>query len=227
MEQLRDKSILVVGASGGLGGAIARELAGAGALLTLAGRDHARMQQVSADAATVEVELTDPDAGRALIEAVTARHGRLDGLVFAAGVVAFGPVTELDDDIVDQLLLVNYLAPLRLTRAALTVLPPGGFVVNISAVVAEHPIGNMSAYSASKAALTAFDAAARTEGRRKKIRVIDARPPHTETGLAQRPIAGEAPRLPTGLTPESVSRRIVRAIVDDELDLPSSAFSGD
>lgn len=228
MEQLRDKSILVVGASGGLGGSIARELAAAGARLTLAGRDRLRLRQLQfPEAAIIDVELTDPNAGRELVEAAIGRQGRLDGLVFAAGVVAFGPATDLDDDIVDQLLLVNYLAPLRLTRAALAVLPPGGFIVNISAVVAEHPLGNMSAYAASKAALTAFDAVARIEGRRKKIRVIDARPPHTETGLADRPIAGQAPKLPSGLDPAAVAQRIVRAIVDDELDLPSSAFSGD
>jgi cyclic-di-GMP-binding biofilm dispersal mediator protein len=228
MVELRNKSILVVGASGDLGGSIASELAAAGARLTLAGRDGDRLRRLGLpEAATVEAELTDPNAARALIAAAVDRHGALDGLVNAAGVVAFGAVSDLDDDIVDQLLLVNYLAPLRLTRQALTVLPPGGFVLNISAVVAEHPMANMSAYSASKAALTAFDAAARIEGRRKKIRVIDARPPHTETGLALRPIAGQAPKLPTGLSPAEVAQRMVRAIVDEELDLPSSAFVSD
>lgn len=226
MTDLRDKNILVVGASGGLGAPIAQALAAAGARVTLAGRDRDRLAAVGLpDAAIVTAELTDPNAGRTLVEAVVAQQGQLDGVVFAAGVVAFGSAVELDDDVVDELLLVNYLAPLRLTRAALAVLPAGGFVVNLSAVVAETPVANMSAYAASKAALTAFDASARTEARRKKIRVVDARPPHTETGLATRPIAGQAPKLPTGLSPSSVAERIVRAITDDELDLPSSAFS--
>lgn len=227
MTELRDKSILVVGASGGLGTPIARALAAAGAQLTLAGRNPDRLQQIGLpEAAVVTVELTDPNAGRTLVNTVIDHRGRLDGVMFAAGVVAFGSAMELDDDVVDELLLVNYLAPLRLTRAALAVLPAGGFVVNISAVVAETPVANMSAYAASKAALTAFDAAARTEARRKKIRVVDARPPHTETGLALRPIAGQAPKLPTGLGPSSVAERIVLAITGDELDLPSSAFPG-
>ncbi len=226
MAELRDKSILVVGATGGLGAPIARELATHGARLTLAGRDRRRLQQLEVPEATaVAVELTDPNAGQRLVDAVIDEHGRLDGLVFAAGVVAFGSAMELDDDVVDELLLVNFLAPLRLTRAALAVLPPGGFIVNISAVVAEQPVANMSAYAASKSALTAFDAAARIEARRRKIRIVDARPPHTETGLALRPIAGQAPRLPTGLSPSAVAHRIIRAIVDDELDLPSSAFA--
>jgi len=54
----------------------------------------------------------------------------------------------------------------------------------------------MAAYSATKAGLTAFDKAAAAEFRRRQIRVIDIRPTHTETGLANRPIAGRSPRLP-------------------------------
>lgn len=54
--------------------------------------------------------------------------------------------------------------------------------------------------------------------------MIDVRPPHTETGLADRAIAGTAPRLPTGLDPDAVAARIVQAIVDGETDLPSEAF---
>ena len=64
----------------------------------------------------------------------------------------------------------------------------------------------MAAYSASKAALTAFDRVARLEARRRDIRVIDIRPPHTETGLAGRPIAGSAPKLPPRTGPGRLSR---------------------
>jgi short-subunit dehydrogenase len=83
----------------------------------------------------------------------------------------------------------------------------------------------MAAYSAAKAGLTAFDAALATELRRRRIRVLDVRPPHTETGLATRPVAGEAPRLPQGLDPDAVAERVVRALADDERDLPSTAFT--
>jgi len=54
--------------------------------------------------------------------------------------------------------------------------------------------------------------------------VIDARPGHTETGLAGRAIAGTAPAFATGMTPESVSARIVNAVLTGETDLPSTAF---
>jgi cyclic-di-GMP-binding biofilm dispersal mediator protein len=55
--------------------------------------------------------------------------------------------------------------------------------------------------------------------------LVDARPPHTETGLANRPIAGEPPTLPPGLGPEQVAARLVQAIEDDTRDAPSTYFS--
>jgi cyclic-di-GMP-binding biofilm dispersal mediator protein len=99
------------------------------------------------------------------------------------------------------------------------------FACTISAVVAEQPVAGMAAYSASKAAVTAFDAAVARELRRSGIRVLDARPPHTETGLASRPVAGQAPALPRGLEPQAVAQRIVTALLDGERDLPAASFS--
>ena len=101
-----------------------------------------------------------------------------------------------------------------------------GFVLQLSAVVAERPMPRMAAYSASKAALSAAATALRTELRRSRVDVYDVRPPHTETGLAGRPIAGGAPKLPQGLAPEAVAARITAAITGDERDLPASAFTG-
>ncbi len=56
------------------------------------------------------------------------------------------------------------------------------------------------------------------------IRVLDARPPHTETGLAGRALQGTAPRLSPGLDPRSVASTICDAIRDGVTDLPSGAF---
>ncbi|MGN6600607.1 MAG: SDR family NAD(P)-dependent oxidoreductase [Actinomycetes bacterium] len=94
----------------------------------------------------------------------------------------------------------------------------------MTAVVSEQPTAGMAAYSASKAATSAFVTAAGRELRRSKVRLVDARPPHTETGLAARPIAGPAPTLAQGLDPDAVAQRIVAAIGAGERDLPSSAF---
>ena len=57
------------------------------------------------------------------------------------------------------------------------------------------------------------------------VGVIDARPPHTETGLASRAIEGTAPNFPTGLDPVNVARRIIDAVANGETDLPTAAFT--
>jgi len=230
MTSLRGLSVLVCGASGGLGAPISRRLASEGAQLTLHGRDRGRLEALGIDASLVLGDLRRAETAELVTASAVDTYGRLDGLVVASGVVAFGPLGELPDDVLVDLFLVNTLAPIRLLRAALPHLTSSAsdgrspFVAQLSAVVAEHPTAGMAAYSASKAALTAYDAAASRELRRAGIRVIDARPPHTETGLADRPLAGTAPRLPTGLDPDAVAGRVVAALIDDERDLPSTEF---
>jgi cyclic-di-GMP-binding biofilm dispersal mediator protein len=231
MTQLDGASVLVAGATGGLGAPLCRRLAAAGAQLTLTGRDGDRLAALAVDALCVPADLRRAGAAEKVVEQAVDRYGHLDGLVFAAGAVAFGPATDTPDQVIIDLFTLNTLAPIRLLRAAMPHLQAsaagGGspFVVHISAVVAETPMPGMAAYSASKAGLAAFDQAAARELRRSRIRLIDARPPHTETGLADRPMFGTAPRLPTGLDPESVVDRILAGIVNDETDLPSAAFS--
>ena len=228
---LSGRSVLVTGAAGGLGRLISRGLADAGAKLTLVGRDEASLRNLGLDGAAVaSVDLTTPDGPERAVQAAVQAHGGLGGVVHAAGVVAFGPVAEVDDDTVDELFLLNALAPLRLLRAAAAPLTEAAathgdaFLVTISGVVAEKPAAHMAAYSASKAASWALASAATGELRRAKVRVLDARPPHTETGLATHPVAGNAPRLPRGLEPADVAARIVAAILAGERDLPTSAF---
>jgi cyclic-di-GMP-binding biofilm dispersal mediator protein len=211
---------------------LARRLHDAGASLTLAGRDAGRLAALGLPGATVVADLRQPGAAAEVVEAAVAAHGRLDGVVLAHGVVAFGPVAELADETLVALLETNTLAPIRVVRAAVPHLAAaaaergGAFVVSLTGLVAETPTAGMAAYSASKAAMAAFDAAAGRELRRQRITVLDARPGHTETGLATRPIAGEPPRLPTGFTPDAVAERVLAALVAGERDLPGAAFTG-
>ena len=223
---LEGASVVVTGASGGIGRHIARQLADAGARLTLAARNHSALEALGIDATLVSADLRDAESGAAIVAAAVASHGRLDGLVNAAGVVAFGSLADTDDAVIEDLFLTNVLGPLWLMRAALPALTESrGFIANISAVVAEQPLAGMAAYAASKAALTAADRALARELRAAGISVTDARPPHTETGLADRPISGTAPRLREGLQPETVARRIVAAIVAGEREIPAEAFT--
>ncbi|MEM8706894.1 MAG: SDR family NAD(P)-dependent oxidoreductase, partial [Actinomycetota bacterium] len=204
----RPRSVLIAGGSGGLGSAIATELAARGDVLTLAARDADRLGGVPVAAKRLAVDLRDPFNAEVAVD-VAAEHGNgLDVVVNAVGVVAFGNVADLSLDTMEELFLTNTFVPIALAKAALKVLRPGGVIVNISGVIAEQNLPGMAAYGASKAAVKSFDEALAREARRAKIRVIDARPPHTETGLAGRAIEGQAPKMPEGLSPDVVAKVI-------------------
>lgn len=231
MTNLEGASIIVVGATGGLGRHIARLLHERGAKLTLSGRNMTNLEALGIPATLVPGDLADPTFARTLVATAVTANGRLDGVINAAGVVAFGPVAELTNETLEQLWQVNAAGPVRVMRAATdslaTSAEAGGepFVVTLSGLVAESPTNGLAAYSAVKTALHAFTQVAARELRRQKIRVLDARPGHTETELSRHPIAGETPKFPTGYLPEAVAARIVEAIVNGEKDLPSTAFT--
>ena len=218
--------VAVVGASGALGSLVARGAARRGAHLVLAGRDRGRLGDVVQGAEVVVGDLGDATLGDRVVEAATRAHGRLDGVVNAAGVVAFGTLAETEDAVVEELFLTNVVGPLFLARRVLPALQESrGFLVNLSAVLAERPMAGMAAYSASKAALTAADRALAKELRRAGVDVVDVRPPHTETGLATRPLAGQAPRLPRGLEPSLVADAVLDAVEGGRGELASDAFA--
>jgi short-subunit dehydrogenase len=154
------------------------------------------------------------------------RHGRLDGVVIAAGVVTFGALVDTDDEVIEELFLTNAIGPLWLARRVIPALiETRGFLVHLSGVVASQPVAGMAAYSASKAAVAAGLAALSRELRRSGVLVCDAQPPHTETGLATRPLAGQAPAMPRGLDPAVVAERVVAAIEHDEARVLAANFA--
>lgn len=207
--------VAVVGATGGLGREIVTDLRSRGATVIGAGRS----------GPDVVVDIRDPDAGDAIVRAATAAYGRLDGVVDAAGIVAFGELATTDPVVIEELFLVNALGPMWLAQRVLPALAESsGFFAAITGVVAEQSFPGMVGYAASKAALSHALAGLRREARRAGVHVLDARPPHTETGLATRPLAGSAPRMAAGLDPAAVAARIVDAIVAGEAEVPSTAF---
>jgi short-subunit dehydrogenase len=224
MPQLSGASVVVLGATGGLGSQIAALAARRGASLTLVGRDHERLGALGVSGTMVAVDLRLPESADAVLDAAIAANGSIDVVVNATGVVAFGAVEDLEVDVLEELFLTNTFIPFFVARSALGRLSEGGMLVNVSGVIAEQNLPGMAAYGASKAALHSFSGALAREARRKKVKVLDARPGHTETGLASRAIAGQAPAFPQGLDPAHVATVIVDAIEADTKDLPSTAF---
>ncbi|MGW7753020.1 SDR family NAD(P)-dependent oxidoreductase [Streptomyces violaceusniger] len=172
--------VLVTGAAGGIGGAIAEEFAAQGAFLTLVDRDRdlAALRRTGARGGTRTApraaDLTDPGAPTAVVEAAWAEHGPIDILVNAAGVYPSLDMADVDASAWDRLFAVNLRAPVLATAAfARLAIRHGrpGAVVNISSGSALRARPGGGPYASSKAALEMATRAAALELGTHGIRV--------------------------------------------------------
>lgn len=214
--EIKGARVLVVGASGALGAALARQLSEQGAKVAVAGRTLDRLQPVAADCHTepIILDVVDTDACEQAVAQAADSLGGLDGLVVTVGAPAFGPAIDTEASVSEELFAVNALGPMALVRAAAGRIEAGGVVAVFSAILADQPAAQMADYSASKSALSAWLQVLRREQRRQ-FTVLDVRPPHLDTGMETRPLAGEAPKLPAPMPAEQVVELVIEAIAKD------------
>ena len=173
--ELSGARTLVVGGTGVLGGKVVQALHEAGARFVVTGRSADRLAALAAVAeATVELDLLDVAACREAVVRAADTFGGLDLVVVASGVAGFGSASETPDAVTEELFAVNALGPIAVLSAAVPVMS-GGLLVTFSAILADAPMAQMAAYSASKAALSAYLTALRREVRRAGIGVLDVR----------------------------------------------------
>jgi cyclic-di-GMP-binding biofilm dispersal mediator protein len=233
--QLQGKKFLVIGGSGVLGAEFVRQLHAAGAeiLATAASNDSAAKIPAVAKVRLL-LDLTLPASIDTLVTYLRDTEVAFDCIINASGVVGFGSAESVagaeQAALVERMNRVNYLGPLQLLGGLMPLLRQAAatsdeaVLVNLTGVVASLPMAGLGHYSASKTAISGFLAAIAKELRKDKVRVIDARPGHTETGLATRPLFGLAPNFGAGMLPEMVVSRILRAIEGNETLLESEAF---
>ena len=163
MNELAGQVALVTGGSRGIGAAIARRLAQAGAAVAFtyvsaADKAQAVAKQIDADGGTalvIQADNADPGAVVAAVEQTVRQLGRIDILVNNAGIVDGGPLEEMTVDRADRLWAVDVRAVFVAAQAAARHMTEGGRIITVGSALAERvPIPGMTLYSMAKSALT-------------------------------------------------------------------------
>jgi NADP-dependent 3-hydroxy acid dehydrogenase YdfG len=215
-------SVLISGASSGIGAATARELAQAGRTLLLTGRDAEALAGVAAEVrergAAAEAHVADLTRDDAVARLADAMPEGLDALIHSAGVARLGGQAELDVDELDLQWRVNVRAPFLLTQALLPRLRrAGGLVVFVNSGAGQRARGGWGGYAASKFALRALADALRDEEAERGVRVSSVYPGRVATPMQRsvRRQEGGAYRAEDYLRPEAVAR-VIGAVVRTE-----------
>ena len=165
---LTGRVVVVTGAARGIGAALARRLASAGATLALVGLEPGELAQVCRDcgrgASWHEADVTDDAALESAAAGVRTRHGRVDVVVANAGIAIGGPFRHTPASSFSRVIEVNLLGSVATARAFLPALIDSrGYLLQIASLAAMTPVPMVSAYCASKAGVEAFAHSLRAE----------------------------------------------------------------
>jgi NAD(P)-dependent dehydrogenase (short-subunit alcohol dehydrogenase family) len=179
---------LVLGASGGIGAAVARRLAAQGALVALASRASDRLDQLATElsAPAHALDAADVEAIERAAEATRAAYGRLDGIANCVGSLLLKPahLTKLEEW--HETLAVNLTSAFGAVRAAAKTMPQGGSVVLMASSAARIGLANHEAIAAAKAGVIGLAKAAAASYARRGLRVNAVAPGLVKTPLTRR-----------------------------------------
>lgn len=219
--------VLVTGAAAGLGAALCRRYATAGARIAAQDIDGTRLERTvaelraaGAEALAIPGDIAEPGVCAAAVEVTTSRFGAIDGLINNAGISHRSLLADTAPAVIRRVMEVNFLAAANLTIAALPqLLSRRGFIVAISSVAGFAPLVGRTGYAASKHALHGFFDSLRCEVEGAGVTVTLACPSFIRTGIGTAasdgsgvPVSGA--RVTTGgeSTPEEIAQRIFDAV---------------
>jgi short-subunit dehydrogenase len=220
--ELAGKTVLLSGATGGLGQAIARALADRGATLVLSARGREALEKMASALPgeghrVAPVDLSEPGAAEALV----SEAGEVDGLVANAGVQAAGRLERTSQEEIGRQLRVNLEAPIRMTRELLPrmIQRGNGHLVYISSLSARAPTARASIYTATKAGLRGFALALRVDVAPLGIGVSVISPGLIREAGMFADSGAKAPMVLGTSSPGKVARSVVRAFERNRADL--------
>lgn len=178
MEKLNGKKVLVTGASGAIGSAVAQQLAASGAVVFITGRDEQRLQSTATDSGipmerVLVADLTIAGDRLKLSEKINADGRPLDILVNVAGIGIIKPFEQLTSEDFERCMQVNFFAAVNLLHDYLPGMKSAGkgIIIHIPGVLGKTPMSGATAYAASKYALNGMLKSLREELKRTEIRI--------------------------------------------------------
>lgn len=214
---------LVTGGSSGIGAAIARALSAAGARLLIAGRDPSRLAEVAQATAGValEADLTEPSGPADLAKAALRAAGHVDLLVSNAGIGWAGPIGEITEAKVNELITVNLTAPIQLTRllAPSMVERRRGRIVFVSSIAGATGACHEAVYAAAKAGLLGFAESLSYELRDGGVGVSLIIPGVVDTPFFERRGRAYHRRWPALIPAERIAEAVVWATEHDQCEV--------
>jgi dehydrogenase/reductase SDR family protein 7B len=191
MHPLRDKVVLITGASSGIGRATALRLAGYGAKVVLAARNQAALDDVAraaqalgAEALAIPTDVTDPEQCRRAVDEAVARFARLDILICSAGLSMRAYFANSNLEAMERVMRVNFLGTLNATHFALPHIKQArGSLVALSSLTGLRGVPSYSLYGASKFAVQGLYESLRLELKRDGVHVGVLAPGFVDTPL--------------------------------------------
>jgi short-subunit dehydrogenase len=238
MKNLRDKVVVITGASSGIGCAAALAFARRGSNIVLAARRVGRLEEVKteveklgAKALVVPTDVTVPEHTQRLIDASIEHFGQIDVIINNAGVGLVGAFTETPFEETRKLFEVNFFGALKVMQIGLKTMERQGWgvVINVASLAGLFPTAYVSVYNSTKAALILLSESTNIEYIGTRIKVVAFCPGVTETeffatgkgfGRFKKWVPTERP-----ISAEVVAERLVRTALKPKPLVTISAFA--
>lgn len=219
---MKGKIVLIVGGSGGIGSATARELASAGAKVVLAARNKSKAEEVArginekgGDAYAIEVNVTDSSSVQNMAEEVESSLGKIDVLVNAFGQGLIQPFKEINPDDAKEIIDVNVFGTFLVTQTVMKHMKEDepSNVIMFPGTMGKYVMKNASVYAASKFAVQGFTKALVEELKRDKVKFTLFYLGGVDTPFWDDERVGMRVKKEMMLNPKDVARSVLSAVM--------------